>query len=256
MSTVRDAVSERVAKGAMCGVKSLGLHSIGTTGAARTCAHKLYEHSSAKSYARQTASLLWKALASTEFVKGKIGATGAELLHDAGSFLGPIAEDALLEQCAQSVFQPLISLIREKTIERGIKGCVGVALDTGVLWAAGGLGVLGHLDKVKQTVAVVEKVATCANLGVLAYVYGPPVVHGGKAVLQCCSFKSRMRAIENGLSDTALSAPTKKTLAAALAIVLESGGLAFAPSVDELLKDEQLLAAMVKIITAIPLPTK
>jgi hypothetical protein len=258
---VRNALSSQVAKEAMRGVKYLNLHSSGGMPIARACAKNLYTHLGAKSYVGSAANYAWSAVTSSDFVQRNLGSTGAEIFREVGTLVGVTAEECILEQCAVSVFHPLICLLREKVIESQIKGCVGIVLDTGMLWAVGGLNIVGN---VKNAVVLADRVATCANLGALAYVYGQPVVKGSMLALQCCSVKSRMREIDRALKDVSLQPllttakvnisedTAKKTLSTILAIVLESGGLSSTLDLGSLFSDQAILAAMVGIIAAVP----
>lgn len=262
ISSLKQSATEQVTCGAMYGVRALSLHSFGGMPIARTCARKFYDQTGAKSLVSAAASSTLKAVTSSDFVKRNLGETASGLLYELGALAGQTAEEIALEECAARVFHPLISLLREKIIENRVRGCVDVAIDTGVLWAAGGLNVVGHLNKAKQVATVASKIATCVNLGALAYVYGTPVVNCGKAVLQCRSLKSRMTKINKSLNYISLEPllkrahvniseqAAKKALSTMLAIVLENGGLSSTIDLDILFADEKLLSAMVNIVAA------
>lgn len=263
LSGVKDSVSGFVTKGVMGGVKVVGLHQCGSRTVARKCAQKFYEHSGAKKAVATTAQSVLSSVTESSFVQNTLGSTGASLLNAAGSLLGESAEELFIKECGDRVFFPVISALQEKVIESRIKGSVDLAIDTTALWAVGGLGIVGNLDKVRQVVTVADKIAAAANVGALVYVYGKPAVRGVQVAAQCCSLKCRMRKIDRALNRIKLQpfmkacglniseTVVKKSLSGILAVCIESGVVATSMGLDTMLKDEKILTTLVQAVATV-----
>lgn len=252
-------LTEFTAKQSLPVVKVILMSESSAKALSKVCARKLYEFSGAGDAVSYVGRQSLDAVTNSSIVQNTIGSTGAKALNFVGSLLGNTAEDLLIEKFSETVFLPVVSAVQDKVLESRVVGTIDLAIKTGALYAIGGLGIVADgLDKLQKVATVAETVSTYANVGALAYVYGPTVVNGGKLAVQCCSLRCRMKKIERALDHIKLQtvikscglniseSVVKKSMAGIIAICLESGGMSTAIDLKSLFSDEKMMTTIVK----------
>lgn len=233
----KNAVSTPIAKKMVRGAKAVGLMDCCSKKISRKCAEKFYEYSRAGVVLSSLGEKGLSSLTNSSFVQENLGKTGASLLGFVGNLVGWAGHEILLQKISDQLFEPIVTILQEKATEQRIKWGLNLAIDTGALWATGGLAIAGNLQNIQKVAVVADKLAVTANIGALTYVYGKPVLAGGKLVVQCCSIKMQMTRIEKAMGAIQLSPDlqklgidlpepvAKQTVALLLMVCLESSSM-------------------------------
>jgi hypothetical protein len=127
-----------------------------------------------------------------------------------GAFLidkvvAPSLSAKLDAQLADAIFYPVVCKLHELAGQSIVKMGVDIAICSTINVAVGGVGLTGHIAQFQKATTIAQQATSATMIGVHAYVYGQPIMKGGKFVLQSCLKARQIKKIDAALDQLDLT---------------------------------------------------